>query len=104
VGFATRRRASRRDFRERSTHPTDKINLSHHAVLEIGDPPVEAAAAGLAVEAHGEVAEGVGGVRGPVVHRMRPQHVAQMEHSDIQEPRPVFRLAPQPVAAAVSFT
>jgi hypothetical protein len=43
-------------------------------------------------------------VRGPVVHRMRPQHVAQMEHSDIQEPRPVFRLAPQPVAAAVSFT
>ena len=50
------------------------MNHSHHAVLGIGDAPVEAAPAGLAVEAHGEIAEGVGGVRGPVVHRVRAQH------------------------------
>src|ERR1700704_1034265 len=43
---------------------------SHHSVLRIIDPPVEIAGAALAVERHGEVAERVGGVRAPIVHRV----------------------------------
>jgi len=51
-----------------------RATASHHAVLRIVDAAVEAASPALAVERQGEVAEGVGGVRAPVVHRVRAQH------------------------------
>ena len=58
---------------------------SHHALLRIVDVAVEAAGAGLAVERHGEVAERVGGVRAPIVHRVRAQDRALMVVLDAVE-------------------
>ena len=43
-------------------------------MLRIVNPPEESARTAPLIERHGEVAEGVGGMRAPVVHRVRAQH------------------------------
>ena len=48
---------------------------SDHPLLRIFDAAVEAGLRRLAVEGEREVAERVGRVRGPVVHRLRPQRL-----------------------------
>src|SRR5262245_20174206 len=46
---------------------------SCHAVLGIFDPSVKISRSCFTVERHGEIAECIGGMRGPVVHRVRLQ-------------------------------
>jgi hypothetical protein len=48
---------------------------SHHTLLRIVDAAIEASVRRPAVEREREVAERIGGVRAPVVHRARPQRL-----------------------------
>src|SRR5579883_528779 len=77
-GFVVRPSLVLNELRRARSSPPYKLQIiclpSHHAVLRIIDAPMKSAGSDLPIERHGEIAEGVRRVRGPVMHRMRPQH------------------------------